>query len=66
MRSNSVPAFGIIGDKDEVISSENLQTFEETMANLEMVIIPGTHAGPDGAPYKPIYAEKLIAFLAKH
>jgi pimeloyl-ACP methyl ester carboxylesterase len=66
MRSNTVPAFGIIGDKDEVISSDNLQTFRETMANLEMEIIPGTHAGPDGAPYKPIYAEKLIAFLAKH
>ena len=66
MRSNPVPAFGIIGDKDEVISSENLQTFRDTMANLEMAIIPGTHAGPDGAPYKPIYAEKLIAFLEKH
>lgn len=66
MRSNTVPAFGIIGDKDEVVSSENLQSFRETMANLELEIIPGTHAGPDGAPYKPIYAEKLIAFLAKH
>ena len=66
MRSNTVPALGIIGDKDEVITSENLQSFKETMANLEMEIIPGTHAGPDGAPYKPVYAEKLIAFLAKH
>ena len=66
MRSNSVPAFGIIGDKDEVISSENLKTFRETMANLEMEIIPGTHAGPDGAPYKPIFGEKLIEFLGKH
>lgn len=66
MRSNSIPAFGIIGDKDEVISSDNLQTFRKTMANLEMEIIPGTHAGPDGAPYKAIFSEKIIAFLAKH
>ena len=39
---------------------------EETMANLEMAVIPGTHAGPDGAPYKPIFGEKLIEFLGKH
>jgi hypothetical protein len=36
------------------------------MANLEFVVMPGTHAGPDGAPYKPQYAEELIAFLARH
>lgn len=66
LRTNTVPAFAIIGDKDEVISSQNLQTFKATMANLELVVIPGTHAGPDGAPYKPRFAEELIRFLAKH
>ncbi|MDA0681240.1 MAG: alpha/beta hydrolase [Proteobacteria bacterium] len=66
LRTNTVPAFAIIGDKDEVISSQNLQTFKETMANLELVVIPGTHAGPDGAPYKPRFAEELIRFLMKH
>jgi pimeloyl-ACP methyl ester carboxylesterase len=66
LRSNTVPAFAIIGDKDEVVSSENFNTFKETMANLEAVVIPGTHAGPDGAPYKPVFAEQLIAFLARH
>jgi pimeloyl-ACP methyl ester carboxylesterase len=66
LRSNTVPAFAIIGDKDEVVSAEDFNTFKSTMANLEAVVIPGTHAGPDGAPYKPIYAEELIRFLAKH
>jgi hypothetical protein len=36
------------------------------MAHLEMTIIPGTHAGPDGAPYKPVFAEKLLGFLNEH
>ncbi len=66
LRSNSVPAFAIIGDKDEVVSSENFRTLRETMANLEFVVMPGTHAGADGAPYKPQFAEELVAFLAKH
>lgn len=66
LRTNDVPAFAIIGDKDEVVSAENLATFRQTMANLELVVMPGTHAGPDGAPYKPQFAEELIGFLAKH
>ena len=66
LRSNDVPAFAIIGDKDEVVSAENLDTFKETMANLELVVMAGTHAGPDGAPYKPQFVEALIGFLAKH
>ena len=66
LRSNTVPAFAIIGDKDQVISSEDFNTFKDAMANLEFVVMPGTHAGPDGAPYKPQFAEELIAFLAQH
>ena len=66
LRNNTVPAFAIIGDKDEVISSEDFNSFKSTMANLESVVIPGTHAGPDGAPYKQIFAEELIRFLAAH
>lgn len=66
LRSNKVPAFAIIGDKDKVVSGENFNTFKETMANLEFVVMPGTHAGPDGAPYKPQYAAELIRFLSKH
>ena len=65
LRSNNIPAFAIIGDKDEVVSAENQATLRETMANLEMIVIPGTHAGPDGAPYKPRFAEELIRFLGK-
>lgn len=66
LKSNTVPAFAIIGDKDEVVSSSDFKTLTVTMANLESVIIPGTHAGPDGAPYKPVFAAEVISFLAKH
>jgi pimeloyl-ACP methyl ester carboxylesterase len=66
LRTNNVPAFAIIGDKDEVVSAADLATLKSTMANLDVVVIPGTHAGPDGAPYKPAFAEKLIGFLSKH
>lgn len=63
LKANSVPAFAIIGDKDEVVSPADRDTLKSTMANLRMVIMPGTHAGPDGAPYKPQYAEELVSFL---
>lgn len=66
LRANEVPAFAIIGDKDEVVSAKDRDTLRNTMANLDMVVIPGTHAGPDGAPYKPVFAERLLSFLARH
>lgn len=64
LRTNEVPAFAIIGDMDEVVSRADFATLVETMANLESAVIPGTHAGPDGAPYKPVFAEKLVDFLS--
>jgi pimeloyl-ACP methyl ester carboxylesterase len=63
LRTNTVSAFAIIGDKDEVVPAADRDRLKTTMKNLRMVIMPGTHAGPDGAPYKPRYAEELIAFL---
>ena len=63
LKNNQVPALAIIGDKDEVVSKEDFETLVATMANLQAKVIPGTHAGPDGAPYKPIFAEKLVSFL---
>jgi len=66
LRLNMVPAFAIIGDKDEVVSAQDFATLRDTMANLEVVVIPGTHAGPDGAPYKPVFAENLLNFLSRH
>ena len=64
LENNTVPAIAIIGDKDAAVPDEDRDTLAATMADLELVIIPGTHAGPDGAPYKPVYAEKILAFLA--
>lgn len=66
LRANDVPALAIIGDNDEVVPPADRETLRTTMSNLEMVVIPGTHAGPDGAPYKPIFAKELIGFLARH
>ena len=63
LRSNSVPALAIIGDKDEVVSEAYYRTLVQTMAGITARVIPGTHAGPDGAPYKPRYVQELIAFL---
>ena len=63
VRSNEVPAIAIIGDKDSVVPQEDQDTLAATMGNLETVVIPGTHAGPDGAPYKPVYAQTVVAFL---
>lgn len=64
LRANTVPAFAIIGDKDAVVSSEDFQTLSETMTELEVTVMPGTHAGADGAPYKPQYAQEILRFLA--
>lgn len=63
LRTNTVPAFGIIGDADTVVSAGEFETFSETMAELQVVVIPGTHAGPDGAPYKPRYVQEVLRFL---
>ena len=63
LRSNEVAAFAIIGDSDEVVSKAEFDELAATMANLTTTVIPGTHAGPDGAPYKPVFAEELIRFL---
>lgn len=66
LRANRVPAFAIIGDADEVVPREDFEALKDTMANLEVRVIPGTHAGPDGAPYTPAYSDALLEFLAKH
>jgi pimeloyl-ACP methyl ester carboxylesterase len=66
LASNSTPAFSLVGTADTVVSRSDLDTLRATMANLESKDMPGTHAGPDGAPYKPQFAAELIRFLAKH
>ena len=63
LRANQTPALAIIGDKDEVVSRDDFETLVTTMAGITAVTIPGTHAGPDGAPYKTVFAEELIDFL---
>ncbi len=66
LRENTIPAFSLVGTTDNVVSRSDLDTLRSTMANLETKDMPGTHAGPDGAPYKLQFAAELIRFLAKH
>jgi len=66
LRSNSVPAFSLLGTEDKVVPRDAVDTFRATMANLESIDMPGTHAGANGAPYKPQFAAELVRFLAKH
>ena len=63
VRENTVPALAIIGDSDEVVPRSDYDTLVATMPMITSVIIPGTHAGPDGAPYKPVFAREILAFL---
>jgi pimeloyl-ACP methyl ester carboxylesterase len=66
LQANQIPTLAIIGTADEVVPASDVETLRATMANLQFTQIPGTHAGPDGAPYKPVFAEKLIDFLDRH
>jgi len=66
LHNNEIPTLAIIGDKDTTVSREDYETLVDTMSALETVVIPGTHAGSDGAPYKPVYAQKLVEFFAAH
>ncbi|RLA29055.1 MAG: hypothetical protein DRQ63_01905 [Gammaproteobacteria bacterium] len=66
LRSNSTPAFSLVGTEDKAVSRPDLEKLRATMANLESKDMPGTHAGPDGAPYKPQFAAELIRFLTGH
>lgn len=65
LETNKIPGLAIIGDADAVVPDLDVHTLKRTMANLELVIMPGTHAGPDGAPYKAQFAEEIIEFLAR-
>lgn len=64
MRSNRVPTLSIVGTDDPVARRDNsVKTLRETLANLEVVDMPGTHAGPDGVLYKAEFADAVIAFI---
>jgi pimeloyl-ACP methyl ester carboxylesterase len=63
VRDNTVPVLAIVGDSDEVVPRSDYDTLVATMPLITSVIIPGTHAGPDGAPYKPVFAREILAFL---
>jgi pimeloyl-ACP methyl ester carboxylesterase len=66
LRGNSIPTLSIVGTEDTVISSDNLNTLRATMAHVEAVDMPGTHAGPDGALYKPEFGDEVIFFIRRN
>jgi hypothetical protein len=63
LRGNSIPTLSVVGTEDAAVSRKDLETLRETMANVEAVDMPGTHAGPDGVLYKAEFADEVIAFI---
>lgn len=66
LRANEVPSLSLVGTEDEAVSREDLAELRATMSNLASVDMPGTHAGPDGALYKPQFAAEVISFIRGH
>ena len=68
LQGNRIPTLSIVGTEDTVVmrGGDNVATLRETMANIEAVDMPGTHAGPDGVLYKSEFAEAVIAFIRKN
>lgn len=66
LRDNPVPTLSIVGSAEEVVPRDAVLALRTTMARVESVDMPGTHAGPDGALYKPEFAEHIVRFLKRH
>ncbi len=56
----------IVGTEDTAVSRDNVNTLRETMAHVEAVDMPGTHAGPDGALYKAEFGDEVISFIRRN
>lgn len=63
LRSNMTPVLSIVGTEDEVVARRYVEQLRDTMTHVTAVDMPGTHAGPDGALYKPQFANEIIKFL---
>jgi pimeloyl-ACP methyl ester carboxylesterase len=66
LQGNTIPTLSIVGTEDTAVSGDDVESFRETMANLEAVDMPGTHAGPDGVLYKMQFADEVVAFIRRH
>ena len=68
LRANSIPTLSIVGTEDTVVlrGGDNVGTFRETMAHVEAVDMPGTHAGPEGVLYKAEFADEIISIIRKN
>ena len=66
LRANSIPTLSIVGTEDTAVSRDNVNTLRETMAHVEAVDMPGTHAGPDGALYKAEFGDEVISFIRRN
>lgn len=68
LRGNSIPTLSIVGTEDTVVmrGGDQVKSLRETMANVEAVDMPGTHAGPDGVLYKAAFADEVVAFIRRN
>jgi len=66
LRANRIPTLSIVGTEDTAVSRDDVRTLRATMAHVEAVDMPGTHAGPDGALYKPEFGDEVISFIRRN
>lgn len=66
LRENKIPTLSIVGTEDGAVSRDSLKSLRETMAHVEAVDMPGTHAGPEGALYKAEFGDNVVSFIRKN
>lgn len=66
LRANRIPVLSLVGTEDEAVPRSEVETLRQTMSAVQAVDMPGTHAGADGALYKPQFANEIIEFLNQY
>lgn len=63
LRDNVIPTLSIVGTEDQVVPRSEVESLRATMGALAAIDMPGTHAGSEGALYKPQFGAEIIAFI---
>lgn len=66
LRANKIPVLSLVGTEDEAVPRSEVDTLRQTMSSVQAIDMPGTHAGADGALYKPQFANEIIVFLDQY
>lgn len=66
LQANWLPTLSIVGTEDAAVPKEDIQELRRTMSNVTAVDMPGTHAGENGALYKPQFAAEIVSFITSN